>query len=49
MAKANGAEIRLETFAPEVVAFVDPEGIHRTILNLVNNAIDAIREKVMDW
>lgn len=45
MAKANGAEIRLETFAPEVVAFVDPEGIHRTILNLVNNAIDAIREK----
>jgi signal transduction histidine kinase len=45
MAKANGAEIRLETFAQEVVAFVDPEGIHRTILNLVNNAIDAIREK----
>ncbi len=45
MAKANGAEIRFETFAPEVVAFVDPEGIHRTILNLVNNAIDAIREK----
>lgn len=45
MAKANGAEIRLETFAQDVVAFVDPEGIHRTILNLVNNAIDAIREK----
>lgn len=45
MAKGNGAEIRLEVFAQEVVAFVDPEGIHRTILNLVNNAIDAIREK----
>jgi signal transduction histidine kinase/pSer/pThr/pTyr-binding forkhead associated (FHA) protein len=45
MAKGNGAEIRLEVFAQELVAFVDPEGIHRTILNLVNNAIDAIREK----
>lgn len=45
MAKGNGAEIRFETFAQEVMAFVDPEGIHRTILNLVNNAIDAIREK----
>ncbi len=45
MAKGNGAEIRLDVFAKEVVAFVDPEGIHRTILNLVNNAIDAIREK----
>jgi len=45
MAKGNDAEIRLEVFAQEVVAFVDPEGIHRTILNLVNNAIDAIREK----
>jgi signal transduction histidine kinase len=45
MAKGNGAEIRLEVFAQEVMAFVDPEGIHRTILNLVNNAIDAIREK----
>ena len=45
MAKGNGAEVRLEVFAQEVVAFVDPEGIHRTILNLVNNAIDAIREK----
>ncbi len=45
MAKGNDAEIRLEVFAQEVFAFVDPEGIHRTILNLVNNAIDAIREK----
>ena len=45
MARGNGAEVRLEVFAQEVVAFVDPEGIHRTILNLVNNAIDAIREK----
>jgi signal transduction histidine kinase/pSer/pThr/pTyr-binding forkhead associated (FHA) protein len=45
MAKGNGAEIRFETFSQEVMAFVDPEGIHRTILNLVNNAIDAIREK----
>ena len=45
MAKQHGAEISLETFAKEVFAFVDSEGIHRTILNLVNNAIDAIREK----
>ena len=45
MAKGNDAEVRLEVFAQEVFAFVDPEGIHRTILNLVNNAIDAIREK----
>ena len=45
MAKDHGAEIRLETFAKEVFALVDPEGIHRTILNLVNNAIDAISEK----
>jgi signal transduction histidine kinase len=45
MAKANGAEIRFETFSDEVLAFIDPEGIHRTILNLINNAIDAIREK----
>lgn len=45
MAKGHGAEIRLEAYAQEVMAFVDPEGIHRTILNLVNNAIDAIREK----
>lgn len=45
MAKANGAEIRFEAFSDEVLAFIDPEGIHRTILNLINNAIDAIREK----
>ncbi|NBY03673.1 MAG: sensor histidine kinase [Planctomycetes bacterium] len=45
MAKEIGAEIRLETTFQNVVAFIDPEGIHRTILNLVNNAIDAIREK----
>ncbi len=45
MAKERGATIQLKTYAPKVDAFVDPEGIHRTVLNLVNNAIDAISEK----
>ncbi|WP_437203170.1 ATP-binding protein [Planctomicrobium sp. SH664] len=41
-AEATGAQLQLREVSPVPAAYFDPEGMHRAILNLVANAIDAV-------
>ena len=44
MVAAKGGVLKFESFAEELGMFIDQEGIHRVVLNLLNNALDACQD-----
>lgn len=44
MVAAKGGVLKYESFAEELGMFIDQEGIHRVVLNLLNNALDACQD-----
>lgn len=45
LAEAKGGKLTMEAYCEAIEVFMDSEGIHRVVLNLLNNAIDATLEK----
>ncbi len=44
MVAAKGGVLKFESFSEELGMFIDQEGIHRVVLNLLNNALDACQD-----
>lgn len=45
LAEAKGGKLVMESYCDSVAVEMDSEGVHRVVLNLLNNAIDATLEK----
>ena len=44
MVAAKGGVLKFDSFSKELGMFIDQEGIHRVVLNLLNNALDACQD-----